>query len=70
LLKSGQDVVIVKNGRRLCGTGGAISNVPIIQNKAYFEVKVQAKGYKNKLNIFEFEISSIISIMKVVGVLD
>jgi hypothetical protein len=41
---SGQDVVIVKNGRRLCGTGGAISNVPIIQNKAYFEVKVQARG--------------------------
>lgn len=42
--KSGQDVVIVKNGRRLCGTGGALSNVPIIQNKAYFEVKVQANG--------------------------
>lgn len=42
--KSGQDVVIVKNGRRLCGTGGALSNVPIIQNKAYFEVKVQASG--------------------------
>ena len=36
--------MIVKNGRRLCGTGGALSNVPIIQNKAYFEVKVQANG--------------------------
>jgi len=42
--KSGQDVVIVKNGRRLCGTGGSLANVPIIQNKAYFEVKVQANG--------------------------
>ncbi len=42
--KSGQDVVIVKNGRRLCGTGGALANVPIIQNKAYFEVKIQANG--------------------------
>lgn len=42
--RSGQDVVIVKNGRRLCGTGGALANVPIKQNKAYFEVKVQAKG--------------------------
>jgi len=40
----GQDVVIVKNGRRLCGTGGALANVPIIQNKAYFEVKIQANG--------------------------
>lgn len=42
--KAGQDVVIVKSGKRLCGTGAAISNVPIIQNKAYFEVKVQAGG--------------------------
>ena len=42
--RAGQDVVIVKNGRRLCGTGGALSNVPIIQNKAYFEVKIQANG--------------------------
>lgn len=43
--KSGQDVVIVKNGQRLCGTGSALSNVPIIQNKAYFEVKIQANGF-------------------------
>ena len=43
-LTKGHDVVIIKNGRRLCGTGGALSNVPIIQNKAYFEVKVQANG--------------------------
>lgn len=42
--KAGQDVVIVKNGRRLCGTGGALANFPIIQNKAYFEIKLQAKG--------------------------
>lgn len=40
----GQDIVIVKNGRRLCGSGGALTNVPIIQNKAYFEVKIQSKG--------------------------
>jgi hypothetical protein len=42
--KTGQDVVIVKNGRRLCGTGGALANTPISQNKAYFEVKIQANG--------------------------
>lgn len=40
----GQDVVIVKNGKRLCGTGGAISNTPIVQNKAYFEVKIRSDG--------------------------
>ena len=34
----------MKNGKRLCGTGGAISNVPIIQNKAYFEVKIRSNG--------------------------
>jgi hypothetical protein len=44
LNQKGQDAVIVKSGRRLCGTGGALSNVPIIQNKAYFEVKIQANG--------------------------
>lgn len=37
-------MVIVKNGKRLCGTGAAVSNVPIIQNKAYFEVKIQSNG--------------------------
>ncbi|CAF1070297.1 unnamed protein product [Didymodactylos carnosus] len=42
--RMGQDVVVVKNGRRLCGTGGAISNAPIVQNKAYFEVKLQTQG--------------------------
>ena len=36
--------MIVKNGRRICGTGGALSNVPIVQNKAYFEVKIQTTG--------------------------
>jgi len=27
----------VKNGKRLCGTGGVLSNAPILQDKAYFE---------------------------------
>ncbi|RNA36404.1 SPRY domain-containing 7-like [Brachionus plicatilis] len=44
LNRAGQDVVIVKNGKRLCGTGGAISNAPITQNKAYFEVKIRSGG--------------------------
>jgi len=40
----GSEVVVVKNGRRICGTGAALANVPIVQNKAYFEVKLQCTG--------------------------
>ena len=43
-LFSGNDVVIVKNGRRICGTGAALANAPIAQNKAYFEIKIQCTG--------------------------
>nr|XP_027201029.1 SPRY domain-containing protein 7-like [Dermatophagoides pteronyssinus] len=40
----GNDVVIIKKGRRICGSGGAITNFPIVQNKAYFEAKIQQLG--------------------------
>ncbi|KAL8578367.1 hypothetical protein ACOMHN_031741 [Nucella lapillus] len=40
----GNDVVIVKNGKRICGTGAALANAPIAQNKAYFEIKIQCTG--------------------------
>lgn len=40
----GSEVVVVKNGRRICGTGAAFSNAPINQDKAYFEIKVQSSG--------------------------
>ncbi|RWS25368.1 hypothetical protein B4U80_04799 [Leptotrombidium deliense] len=40
----GNDVVIVKNGHRICGTGAALASAPIVQNKAYFEVKIQQTG--------------------------
>lgn len=43
----GHEVVIVKNGIRICGTGAALGNTPILQNKAYFEVKLQQTGIKN-----------------------
>jgi len=41
---SGYNVVVVKNGRRICGSGAALANAPIAQNKAYFEVKLQSSG--------------------------
>ena len=47
LFLTGNDVVIVKNGRRICGTGAALSNAPIAQDKAYFEVKIQSTGMNN-----------------------
>uniref|UniRef100_A0A5F8GAG6 SPRY domain-containing protein 7 n=1 Tax=Monodelphis domestica TaxID=13616 RepID=A0A5F8GAG6_MONDO len=36
--------VIVKNGRRICGTGGCLANAPLHQNKSYFEFKIQSTG--------------------------
>ena len=36
--------MIVKNGLRLCGTGGARASTAIQQNKAYWEVKLQQSG--------------------------
>lgn len=36
--------MIVKNGMRICGGGGALGSAPLVQNKAYFETKVQQSG--------------------------
>ena len=36
--------MVVKNGSRLCGTGAARASTPILQNKAYWEVKIQQSG--------------------------
>jgi len=47
-LFTGYGVVIVKNGRRICGTGAALANAPIVQNKAYFEAKLQSSGLFDK----------------------
>lgn len=38
------DVVIVKSGRRICGTGGCLATAPLHQNKSYFEFKIQSTG--------------------------
>lgn len=35
---------MVKNGSRLCGTGCARATTPILQNKAYWEIKLQQSG--------------------------
>ncbi|XP_041974309.1 SPRY domain-containing protein 7 [Aricia agestis] len=43
-LHMGQEVVVVKGGTRVCGSGCALGNAPLVQNKAYFEVKLQQGG--------------------------
>ena len=40
----GDEVVIVKSDLRICGCGAALATGPIVQNKAYFEVKIQCGG--------------------------
>eukprot|EP00035_Acanthoeca_spectabilis_P032447 m.18797 g.18797 ORF g.18797 m.18797 type:complete len:201 (+) comp5360_c0_seq2:210-812(+) len=44
---SGEHVVLVKGGTRLCGAGAAIGNAPLMQNKSYWEVKLQTSGVWN-----------------------
>ena len=41
---TGVDCVVVKSGKRICGTGAALANAPIVQDKGYFEVKIQCGG--------------------------
>ncbi|OWR43224.1 SPRY domain-containing protein 7 [Danaus plexippus] len=43
-LHMGHEIVIVKGGQRVCGSGCALGNAPLVQNKAYFEVKLQQGG--------------------------
>lgn len=40
----GHEVVLIKNGTRACGSGGALATAPLIQSKSYFEVKLQQSG--------------------------
>jgi hypothetical protein len=40
----GDQVVVVKGGLRICGSGGALGSAPLVQTKSYFEVKVQQEG--------------------------
>lgn len=40
----GYEVVIVKGGHRVCGSGAALGNAPLVQSKSYFEVKIQQGG--------------------------
>ncbi|XP_028620855.1 SPRY domain-containing protein 7-like isoform X2 [Grammomys surdaster] len=38
----GTDVVIVKNGRRICSTGDCLASAPLHRNKSFFEFKIQS----------------------------
>jgi len=53
IFAAGYGVVVVKNGQRICGTGAALANAPIVQNKAYFEAKLQSSGNCNPTCSFQ-----------------
>ncbi|XP_060517185.1 SPRY domain-containing protein 7 [Cylas formicarius] len=40
----GYEVVIVKGGQRVCGSGAVLGSAPLVQSKSYFEVKIQQSG--------------------------
>lgn len=40
----GNECVVVKLGKRICGTGAALANVEIAQDKCYFEIRIQSTG--------------------------
>lgn len=52
----GNEVVIVKSGKRICGSGAALANAAILQNKCYFEMKIQSGGkpIKNGKNLVPY----------------
>lgn len=50
----GVDCVIVKSGKRICGTGAALANAPLVQDKSYFEMKIQCSGKDDRLSVSEY----------------
>uniref|UniRef100_A0A7E4W716 SPRY domain-containing protein n=1 Tax=Panagrellus redivivus TaxID=6233 RepID=A0A7E4W716_PANRE len=40
----GREVILLKAGTRICGSGGALATAPIVQNKAYFQATIQVNG--------------------------
>lgn len=38
----GKDAVIVKNRRRVCGTGSCLANAALHENKSYIDFKIQS----------------------------
>lgn len=42
--KAGTGAVIIKSGKRLCGSGGCLGTAEIVQDKCYFEAKLQSHG--------------------------
>ena len=50
----GVDCVIVKSGKRICGTGAALANAPLVQDKSFFEMKIQCSGKDSHLSVLEY----------------
>ena len=48
----------MKSGKRICGSGAALANAAIVQNKCYFEMKIQSGGKVNK------QLSTILDVLQ------
>ena len=44
----------MKSGKRICGTGAALANAPLVQDKSYFEMKIQCSGKDSHLSVLEY----------------
>ena len=53
---------MLKCGSRLCGEGGVLLNVPLLQSKSYFEVKIQQSGTPQNMTLDNTNTSSLKSV--------
>ena len=49
----------MKSGKRICGSGAALANAAIVQNKCYFEMKIQSGGKLINKQLFDGCVSSL-----------
>ena len=59
---TGEEAIVLKCGSRLCGEGGVLLNVPLLQSKSYFEVKIQQSGTPQNMTLDNTNTSSLKSV--------
>ncbi|KAL1244667.1 SPRY domain-containing protein [Trichinella spiralis] len=42
--RSGENVVLLKDSTRICGSGASLCTAPLLQDNSYFEIKIQQAG--------------------------
>ena len=44
----------MKSGKRICGTGAALANAPLVQDKSFFEMKIQCSGKDSHPSVLQY----------------